>query len=128
MEIVSAFQRSLRSDNSEEIAAIPLSELKSANALLGNRDVGAGFRIALDDRISKSRNGCCGEERASSQNIEPYRWLSRYCRWWFNGANFVAGGELKKTARLPSQLVPNVAKFRPTPLPFQDFPYKTHES
>ena len=52
-EIVAAFQRSFKRDNNEEIVAIDLVELKQADEMLGNRDLNAGFRIALQNRIKE---------------------------------------------------------------------------
>ncbi len=51
-EIVAAFQQSFKRDNSEEIESIGLSELRDADAMLGDRDLDAGFRIAMRNRIS----------------------------------------------------------------------------
>lgn len=50
-EIVRAFQLSFKRDNALEIAAFGLPELKDADAMLGERDMNAGFRIALRNRI-----------------------------------------------------------------------------
>ena len=51
-EISAAFQRSLKQDNKEETGQFTLSELRDADAMLGERDLNAGYRIALRHRIS----------------------------------------------------------------------------
>ncbi len=51
-EIAAAFQRSLKQDNTEEIEQFGISELRDADAMLGDRDLNAGYRIALRNRIS----------------------------------------------------------------------------
>ncbi len=51
-EISAAFQRSLKQDNKEETEQFTLSELRDADAMLGDRDINAGYRIALRHRIS----------------------------------------------------------------------------
>jgi hypothetical protein len=51
-EIVAAFQRYLTSNDVSEIDAFSLQELRSADEQLGERDVGAGFRIAIQNKIS----------------------------------------------------------------------------
>lgn len=50
-EIVSAFQRYQVSNDRDEINAISISELRMTDEQLGQRDVGAGFRIAILNRI-----------------------------------------------------------------------------
>lgn len=50
-EIVSAFQRYLASNDRSEINAISVNELRMTDEQLGQRDVGAGFRIAILNRI-----------------------------------------------------------------------------
>ena len=50
-EIVSAFQRYQTSNDRSEINAISVSELRMTDEQLGQRDVGAGFRIAILNRI-----------------------------------------------------------------------------
>ena len=50
-EIISAFQRYLASNDRSEINNIPVSELRMTDDQLGQRDVGAGFRIAILNRI-----------------------------------------------------------------------------
>jgi hypothetical protein len=51
-EIVAAFQRYLTSNDTSEIDAFSLQELRSADEQLGERDVNAGFRIAIHNKIS----------------------------------------------------------------------------
>ena len=50
-EIVAIFQRSLRQDNSAEMETVTVDELRNVNAMLGQRDVNEGYRIAIQDRI-----------------------------------------------------------------------------
>jgi hypothetical protein len=50
-EIVRAFQVSFKRDNTEGIAAFTLGELRDTDAMLANRDLNAGFRTALRNRI-----------------------------------------------------------------------------
>ena len=51
-EIVSAFQRSLKHDNSAEIEEITLEEIQDADTMLGPRDLNAPYRMAMQNRIS----------------------------------------------------------------------------
>ena len=51
-EIVAAFQRYLSTNNTSEIDKLSLTELRSADEQLGQSDVGAGFRIAIKNKIS----------------------------------------------------------------------------
>ena len=50
-QIVAAFQRYLASNDSTEVNSFSLQQLRSAEEQLGQRDVGAGFRIAIQNRI-----------------------------------------------------------------------------
>ena len=52
-EIMSAFQRYLSNNDRTEINALSLSELRSADEQYGHRDLNAGFRIALLNRIKE---------------------------------------------------------------------------
>ena len=51
-EIIATFQVSFKRDNSADIERIPLSDLRDADAMLGDRDLNAGYRIAMRNRIS----------------------------------------------------------------------------
>jgi hypothetical protein len=51
MEIMAAFQRYEKSGDISEVASIKLEELRHTDVRLGNRDIDAGFRIALRNRI-----------------------------------------------------------------------------
>lgn len=51
-EILAAFVASLKRDNSAQIESYSLSELRDADAMLGDRDVNAGYRRALQNRIA----------------------------------------------------------------------------
>ena len=51
MEIMAAFQRSVKRDSREEIEAIGLDEVRQADEMLGNRDVDTGWRRAMQNRI-----------------------------------------------------------------------------
>ena len=48
---MAAFQRYLRTGDTAEIHAFSLEHLQSADEQLGQRDVGAGFRLAIQNRI-----------------------------------------------------------------------------
>lgn len=50
-EITAVFQRSLSRENDDEIESISLVELLQVDEMLGNRDVNAGFRLAIRNRI-----------------------------------------------------------------------------
>lgn len=52
-KIMAAFQRYLTSDDRTEINIFSLTELRSANEQYGHRDLNAGFRIALLNRIKE---------------------------------------------------------------------------
>ena len=51
MEIVAIFQASIKRDNKSAIEELALAELRDADEMLGDRDINAGFRIALRNRI-----------------------------------------------------------------------------
>lgn len=51
MEIMAVFQRYEKSGDISEVASIKLEELRHADVRLGNRDIDAGFRIALRSRV-----------------------------------------------------------------------------
>ncbi len=50
-KVITAFQRYLKSGDSTEIARFSLSEIQAADEQLGNRDVDADFRLAMQNRI-----------------------------------------------------------------------------
>ena len=50
-EIVAAFQRYLANNATSEIGAYSLQELRSADEQLGEKDVSAGYRIAIQNKI-----------------------------------------------------------------------------
>jgi hypothetical protein len=52
-EIVATFQRYLSTNDTSETDNFSLKELRSADEQLGQRDVGANFRIAIKNRISE---------------------------------------------------------------------------
>lgn len=56
-EILAAFQASLKRDNSEQVESYSLSELRDADAMLGNTDVSADYRLALQIRIADLEKG-----------------------------------------------------------------------
>ncbi len=56
-EILAAFQASFKRDNSAQIEVYSLSELRDADAMLGDRDLNAGYRIALRNRIAELEQG-----------------------------------------------------------------------
>jgi len=52
-EIISIFQRSLKGvDNSVEMQAIGLEEMRDVDAILGSSDSDAGYRIRIRQRIA----------------------------------------------------------------------------
>jgi hypothetical protein len=51
--IVTVFQASFKRDNSAELRAIPLGELKKVDEMLGSRDLNEGFRLRLRNRIAE---------------------------------------------------------------------------
>lgn len=53
LEIVGIFQASFKRDNSAELRAIGLSELRAADEMLGSNDLNAGFRLRLRNRIKE---------------------------------------------------------------------------
>jgi len=50
-EVIATIQASFKRDNRPDVEAIPLAELRDADEMLGDRDINAGFRIALKNRI-----------------------------------------------------------------------------
>lgn len=78
-EIIRVFQVSFKRDNSEEIASIGLEELKQADEMLGDRDLNAGFRLALRNRIETLKD--------SSTKAEQRSYDSKVRAW-----NIVIGG------------------------------------
>ena len=50
-EIVSIFQASFKRDNSADIDQLTLAELRDSDEMLADRDLNAGFRFALRNRI-----------------------------------------------------------------------------
>jgi len=51
-EVMAAFQRYIKSGDPAEIEAFGLAELRLADTRLGNRDIGADFRLAIQNRIA----------------------------------------------------------------------------
>ncbi|MDA0681479.1 MAG: hypothetical protein O3A13_11505 [Proteobacteria bacterium] len=51
-EIVAMFQKRLNTGDDSEIAALSIEDIQSADEQLGDRDVEAGFRIAMRNRIA----------------------------------------------------------------------------
>ena len=56
-EIVAAFGANFKRDNSEQVESYSLPELRDADAMLADRDLNAGFRIALRNRIADLEKG-----------------------------------------------------------------------
>lgn len=50
-EITSAFQRYVNGNHINEISSFTISDIRLAISYLGQRDVNAGFRLAMQDRI-----------------------------------------------------------------------------
>ncbi len=56
-EIVQIFTRwDKKNDNKDEVKAIKLEELKSANRKIGHKDKDAPYRMAIRDRIAEIEN------------------------------------------------------------------------
>jgi hypothetical protein len=68
-EIFAAFQRYLANNDSTEIDALSLKELRSADEQLGQRDVGSGPRIAIQNRI---KNLELNDARAHESKIRAW--------------------------------------------------------
>ena len=73
MEIMAVFQASFKRDNDKEVAAVPLRELREADEMLGDRDLNAGFRLALRNRIR--------EIEASEEEVRRRRYESHIRAW-----------------------------------------------
>jgi len=63
-EIVSAFQRYIASNDTSEIDAFKLQDLRSADEQLGEKDISEAYRFAIRNKISElklketSKNEC----------------------------------------------------------------------
>ena len=68
-EILAAFQANFKRDNSAQIESYSLSELRDADAMLGNRDLNTGFRIALRNRIADLEKG---EDRQHDSKVRAW--------------------------------------------------------
>ena len=68
-EIVAMFQRYQNSDDDSEINQLTLREIQSADEQLGQRDVGAGFRIAMQNRITDLQ---AAEQRGHESKIRAW--------------------------------------------------------
>ena len=51
-EIIAAFQRYLTSNDTSEVDTFSLQELHSTDEQLGEKDISAGYRIAIQNKIS----------------------------------------------------------------------------
>jgi len=67
-EIVSAFQRSFKRDNKDEIGSIDLAELSQADEMLGNRDLNAGFRLAMRNRTKELKAAASKDEQRTYES------------------------------------------------------------
>ncbi len=77
-EITAAFDRLLKQDNKKEIEQLILSELRDADAMLGERDLNAGYRIALRNRINTL-------EAEESERVVGKRRALDYVMWVVTG-------------------------------------------
>jgi len=50
-EVMSIFQASFKRDNSADVDRLTLAELRDTDEMLRDRDLNAGFRLALRNRI-----------------------------------------------------------------------------
>ena len=78
-EIVAAIQRSFKCDNTDEIAAIPLKELRETDEMLGWRDRDEGYRIAIRNRIKDL------ELDEQTRGQRQYDWKMRVFDWIIGG-------------------------------------------
>ena len=68
-EILAAFGAMFKRDNTEQVESYPLSELRDADAMLGDRDLNAGYRIALRNRIAVLDKG---EDRQHESKVRAW--------------------------------------------------------
>lgn len=81
-QIASAFQASFKRDNSAEIDAFSVAELRDVDEMLGERDLNAGYRIALRNRI---------RDLEASHSQREQRAHESYIRAWNLVIGLVAG-------------------------------------
>lgn len=72
-EIIVAFQATFKRDNSAEIEGFPLSEIRDADAMLGDRDLNAGYRIAMRNRIAELERD---ESRSHESKIRAWNLIT----------------------------------------------------
>jgi hypothetical protein len=72
-EIAAAFQRYVNTGHDSEIADLSSQEVRSADEQLGQRDVGAGFRIAMQNRISDLQ---LIEQRKHESNVRAWNYVA----------------------------------------------------
>ncbi len=68
-QIVAIFQRYLNTGDGTEVRGLTLQEIRSADEQLGQRDVGAGFRIAMQNRITELQ---AAEQRMHESKIRAW--------------------------------------------------------
>ena len=71
-EIISAFQRSLKRDNSAEIEKFTLEELQDADTMLGPRDLNSPYRIAIKNRIAELAATAVSQSESSTTSMEEH--------------------------------------------------------
>lgn len=75
-EIVAAFQRSFKRDNSEEIEPFSLQDLRQVDEMLGDRDINSGFRLALRNRIKDLETaGQRSEQRSHESKVRAWTFV-----------------------------------------------------
>jgi len=82
-EIIAEFQRSFTRDNEDEIGSIDLAELKQADEMLGDRDLNAGFRLAMRNRIRELEEADSkNEQRAYESRIRAWNLVTGILSVW----------------------------------------------
>ena len=71
-DIISAFQRSLKRDNSAEIEKFTLEELQDADTMLGPRDLNSPYRIAIKNRIAELAATAVSQSKSSTTSMEEH--------------------------------------------------------
>lgn len=68
--VITAFQRYMKSGDDSEIKSYSISVLRSTDEQLGNRDVNAGWRITIQNRINELQQK---EQRQHESKIRAWQ-------------------------------------------------------
>lgn len=72
-EVVAAFQASFKRDNRSQIEEISLADLRDTDEMLGDRDINAGFRLALRNRIRElETTAALAEQRRHESHVRVW--------------------------------------------------------